>query len=122
MTPKESAELQEALRRNADVFAWLGKDMPGVSPEVITHRLNVDPTCRPMKQKRRNFALDRSRAIEEEISKLLEAGFIREVQYLKWLANMVMVKKPTGKWRICIDYTNLNKACPKDSYLLPMID
>ena len=60
LTPEESAELQETLRCNADVFAWSAKDMPGVNPEVITHRLNVDPTYRPVKQKRRNFALDRS--------------------------------------------------------------
>ena len=71
--------------------------MPRVSPEVITHRLNVDPTCHPMKQKRRNFALDHSWAIEEVVSKLLEAGFIREVQYPEWLANVVMVKKATSK-------------------------
>ena len=89
--------------------------MPRVSPEVITHRLNVDPTCRPVKQKRRNFVLDRSWAIEEEVLKLLEAGFIHEIQYPERLANVVMVKKATDKWWIYIDYTDLNKAYPKDS-------
>ena len=49
-------------------------------------------------------------------------GFIREVLYLEWLENVVMVKKPNGKWRVCVDFTNLNKACPKDSYPLPRID
>ena len=58
----------------------------------------------------------------EEVRKLLDAGFIREVYYLDWLANVVMVKKNNGKWRICVDFTDLNKACPKDSYLLPRID
>ena len=96
--------------------------MPGVIPKIITHKLNVDLTYRPMKQKRRNFTFDRSHAIEEKVSKLLEADFIREVQYPKWLTNVIMVKKATDKWWIYIDYTNLNKACPKDSYPLSMID
>ena len=58
----------------------------------------------------------------EEVEKLLEVGFIREVFYPDWLANVVMVKKNNGKWRICIDFTVLNKACPKDSFPLPRID
>ena len=53
---------------------------------------------------------------------MLEADFIREVYYPDWLANMVMVKKVIGKWRMCVDFTNLNKACPKDNYPLPRID
>nr|KYP53958.1 Transposon Ty3-I Gag-Pol polyprotein [Cajanus cajan] len=65
---------------------------------------------------------ERKLAVETEVAKLLEAGFIREVHYTTWLANVVMVKKPNGKWRICTDYTNLNKACPKDAYPLPNID
>ena len=97
LTPEESTKLQEALKRNADVFSWSAKDMPGVILVVIIHNLNVDPTRRSMKQKIRNFVLDHSQAIEEEVSKLLEPGFIREVQYLEWLANVVMVKKATSK-------------------------
>ena len=58
----------------------------------------------------------------EEIKKLLEANFIREVFYPNWLPNVVMVKKSNGKWRMCVDFTDLNKACPKDSFPLPMID
>ena len=58
----------------------------------------------------------------EEVRKLLEAGFIREVYYLDWLANVVMVRKNSGKWRMCVDFTDLNRACPKDSYPLPRID
>ena len=58
----------------------------------------------------------------EEDRKLLEAGFIRKVYYPDWLANVVMVKKNNGKWRMCIDFTNLNRACPKDSYSFLRID
>uniref|UniRef100_A0A2N9I556 RNA-directed DNA polymerase n=1 Tax=Fagus sylvatica TaxID=28930 RepID=A0A2N9I556_FAGSY len=85
------------LRENADIFAWSHADMPGISTK-------------------------RNAAIMEEVDKLLKAGFIREVYYPKWLANVVMVKKSTGKWRMCVDFTDLNKACPKDSYPLPRID
>ena len=68
------------------------------------------------------FAQERDKAIAEEVRKLLEAGFIQEVYYPDWLANMVMVKKSNGKWRMCVDFRVLNKACPKDSYLFPRID
>jgi hypothetical protein len=56
-------------------------------------------------------------AVAEEVEKLLKAGFIREVDYPEWLANVVLVKKSNGKWRICVDFTDLNKACPKDRFL-----
>ena len=68
------------------------------------------------------FAQERDRAKTEEVKKLLEADFIREVYYPDWLANVVTVKKTNGKWRMCADFTDLNKACPKDSYSLPRID
>ena len=68
------------------------------------------------------FAQERDKAIAEEVRKLLEASFIREVYYPDWLANVVMVKKSNGKWRMCVDFTDLNKACPKDNYPLHRID
>ena len=68
------------------------------------------------------FTQERDKAIAEEVRKLREADFIREVYYLDWLANIVMVKKANGKWKMCVDFTNLNRACPKDSYPLPRID
>ena len=68
------------------------------------------------------FAQERDKAIAEEVRKLLEAGFIQEVYYPDWLVNVVMVKKPNGKWRMCVDFMDLNRACPKDSYPLPRID
>uniref|UniRef100_A0A2N9GYK5 Reverse transcriptase domain-containing protein n=1 Tax=Fagus sylvatica TaxID=28930 RepID=A0A2N9GYK5_FAGSY len=110
------------LKNNLDVFAWTHDDMPGIDPATICHKLNVDPSIRPTKQKRRVFAPDRNQAISDEVEKLLTAGFIREVFYPDWLANVVMVKKANGKWRMCVDFTDLNKACPKDSFPLPRID
>ena len=68
------------------------------------------------------FAPERNQVIMDEINKLLAAGFIREVYYLNWLANVVLVKKANRKWRMCVDFTDLNKACTKDSFPLPRID
>ncbi|XP_059654534.1 uncharacterized protein LOC132301284 [Cornus florida] len=86
------------------------------------HRLNEDPSFKPIRQKRRVFTPERNRAISQEVEKLLKADFIREVQCPHWLSNVVLVKKTNGKWRLCVDFTNLNKACPNDSFLLLRID
>ena len=74
-------EIAECLQRNSDVFAWTPTDMPGINPEVICHKLNVSPGHKPIKQKKRNFSSERQKAITEEVNKLLEADFIREVYY-----------------------------------------
>ena len=96
--------------------------MPGIGPLVIVHRLNVLPTFPPIRQKKRVFSLERDRAIAKEVCKLQKAGFIREVYYPDWLANIMMVKKANMKWRMCVDLIDLNKARPKDSYPLPRVD
>jgi len=110
------------LRNNQDVFTWNHEDMPGIDPSVMVHRLNVSPSFPPVRQKKRVFAQERDKAIAEEVWKLLKAGFIRKVYYPDWLPNVVMVKKANGSWRMNVDFTDLNKACPKDSYPLPRID
>jgi hypothetical protein len=122
MAKEIRASVVSFLRGNADVFAWSHDDMPGISTEVISHKLNVNPSTPPVRQKRRVCTPERNTAVIEEIDKLLKAGFIKEVYYPEWLANVVMVKKSTGKWRMCVNFTDLNKACPKDSYPLPRID
>ena len=114
--------LTHFLRQNKDVFAWKQADMGGIDHTVITYRLNVSPSFKQVKQKRKSFAPERQKAINKEVSKLLQAGAIREVEYPEWLANVILVKKENGKWRLCIDFTDVNKACPKDSFPLPRID
>ena len=96
--------------------------MGGIDPAIITHRLNVSPSFKPVKQKRRSCAPERQKVINEEVGKLLQAGVIREVEYPDWLANVILVKKANNKWRLCIDFTDVNRACPKDSFPLPWID
>ena len=115
-------ELTAFLRDNQVVFVWSHEDMPGIDPSIMVHKLNVSPSFSPIRQKKRVFAQERDKAIAEEVRKLLEVNFIREVYYPDWLANVVIVKKANGKWKMCIDFTNLNKAYPKDSYPLIRID
>ncbi|CAL9022511.1 unnamed protein product [Prunus brigantina] len=130
LSSDEKVELTTFLQNNRDMFAWSPSDMPGIDPNmpgidpnIICHRLHVNPACKPVAQKRRTFAPERIAIIEAEIDKLLAAGFIEEVSYSEWLANVVLVaKQEKGKWRVCVDYTDLNKACPKDNFPLPRID
>ncbi|KAJ0483955.1 putative nucleotidyltransferase, Ribonuclease H [Helianthus annuus] len=80
------------------------------------------PGVKPIAQRKQNMAPDRKEAIVKEVRELTEAGILRETCYHTWVANPVMVKKKDGTWRMCIDYKDLNKTCPKDAYLLPEID
>ena len=122
LSTKMGRRLVHFLKENLDVFAWSHEDMPGISTEIIQYMLNVDLEKNPVQQKRRVFALERNQAITDEVNKLLAADFIREVYYPNWLVNAVLVKKANEKWRMCVDFTYLNKACLKDNFPLPMID
>ncbi|RDY08045.1 hypothetical protein CR513_07759, partial [Mucuna pruriens] len=122
MTGEQEAELVRCLQQNSDVFAWAPEDMPGIDPKFMSHRLSITDDAWPVVQKKRKQGKEKRRAIKEETDKLLKVGFIREVKYPEWLANVVMVGKANGRWRICTDYTDLNKVCPKDPYPLPNID
>jgi hypothetical protein len=94
-----------------------------VPRNLIEHSLNVDHKATPKRQHLRRFADDRRDAIKKELVKLLAAGFIREVFHPEWLAKSVLVrKKNTNEWRMCVNYTDLNKHCPKDPFGLPRID
>lgn len=115
-------KLKDFLHKNLDVFVWRHEDTVGIDPKVSCHHLKIDPKVAPHRQKRRALNLERYEALKEEVQKLIKNGFIREVIYPKWVSNSVLVKKQNDKWRVCIDFTNLNKACPKDSFPLPRID
>jgi hypothetical protein len=114
--------LVDFLRANAEVFAWSPSDMSSIPRDVAEHSLDIRARARPVKQPLRCFDEEKSRAIGKEIHKLMAAGFIKEVFHPEWLANPVLVKKKGGKWRMCVYYTGLNKACPKVPYPLPCID
>ncbi|GKV52230.1 hypothetical protein SLEP1_g58821 [Rubroshorea leprosula] len=122
LSSDERTELIAFLRANKDVFAWTSADMLGIPTSVSQHKLSTNPLKKPVAQKRRLFGGESLKVIKEEVEKLLQAGFVRRVNYCEWVANPVLVKKANGKWRMCIDYTNLNDACPKDCYPMPNID
>jgi hypothetical protein len=119
LSAHEEASLVQFLQKNKDVFTWSAKDLTGVDRSFIEHKLNIDPSVKPRKQKLRKMSDDKVVGVKSEVQRLLDATVIREVMYPKWLANTVPVKKKNGKWRMCIDFTDLNKATPKDNYPLP---
>ena len=96
--------------------------MVGINPTVASHKLNIIPIAISVRQKVKRFHRGRHQIIQTEVDNLLRAGFIREGKYLEWLVNVVVVPKKCGKWRVCVDYTDLNEACPKDSFPLSRID
>ena len=110
------------LTSNIDLFAWDPYEVLGVDPDYIQHWLNVDPHSKLVRQKSRRSAPVHAEAIQKEVERLLQAGAIRELHYPTWLSNTVVVKKKNGKWRMCMDFTSLNQACPKDPFPLPKID
>ena len=96
--------------------------MPRIPREVTEHALKIRSGSRLVKQRLHRFNEEKWRLIGEEIAKLLAAGFIKEVYHPEWLSNPILVKNKSEKWRMCVDYMSLNKACPKDSFPLPCID
>src|SRR5688500_3573514 len=114
--------LGDFLHANAKVFVWNPSDMSSIPREVAEHSLDIQANSRPVRQHLPRFDEEKRRVVEEEIHKFLTVGFIKEVFHPEWLANHVLVRKKGGKWRMCVDYTGLNKACPKVPYPLPRID
>jgi hypothetical protein len=122
LTSQDEEKLISCLSRNKDVFVWSALDLVRVSRTVIEHSLGIDPSVRLKKQRLRKMSVEKTEAAKAEVHRLLEANFIEPIAYPMWLANVVMVQKKSGKWRMCIDFTSFNKACPKDNFPLPRID
>ncbi|XP_057775283.1 uncharacterized protein LOC130994259 [Salvia miltiorrhiza] len=122
MNNQAREELISCLRRNADVFTFSTADLKGIDRGLAEHCLNVDPKVKPVKQRTRHFSAEKDVAIREQVQGLLDAGLIEEVQYPEWISNAVMVAKKTNSWCMCVDYKDLNAACPKDHYPLSRID
>ena len=104
------------------MFAWNAYEAPGVDPDFICHHLNVNLSIAPRKQTPKCSSKDHYETVKDEVTKLKQAGAIKEVFYPEWLVNTVVVKKKNGKWRVCVDFTDLNKACSKNPFPLPRID
>jgi hypothetical protein len=122
LSPEEEKELVQFLNKNKDVFVWSAKDLQGVHRNIIKHALETDERVTPKKQKLRKMSEEKVKAVEVGVQRLYDAKVIREVLYPVWLANTVPVKNKNGKWRICVDFTDLNKACKKDDFPLERVD
>ena len=118
----EKEQLVKFLRKNVNVFAWDAYEALGVDPNFICHNLDVNPSITLRRQPPGRRSKEHAKVVKNEVTKLMQAGAIKEVFYPQWLANTVVVKKKTGKWRVCVDFTDLNKACPKDPFAIPQID
>ena len=103
------------------MFAWSYDDMPGLSTDIVSHRLPINSEYCPVKRKTRKFKPDLSLRIKEEVMKQIESKVVEVTKYPTWLSNIVPVAKKDGKIRICVDYRDLNKASPKDNFPLPNI-
>ena len=114
MKLKDRINLLLTLVQNLDIFAWSPYEVLRVDPEFITHKFNVDPFFPPKKQRPRRSTKQHVEAIKQEVKKLKQVGAIKEVFFLEWLSNTVVVKKKNGKWRVCVAFTDLNQACPKE--------
>jgi hypothetical protein len=115
-------EMIGLLKEYLYCFGWNYTEMPGLSREIVEHRLPIKSDFRPFKQKARTFRPDLLPRIKDKIHRLLEANFIIPCRYAKWVSNIVPVEKELGKLRVCIDFHNLNRATPKDEYSMPIAD
>jgi hypothetical protein len=122
LNPEKEKELIQFLNKSKDVFAWSAKDLQGADRDIIEHTLETDEKVVPKKQKLRKMSEEKAKAVEAEVQRLQDAKVIREVKYPVWLANTVPVKKKNGKWRMCVDFTDLNKTCKKDDFPLERVD
>ena len=122
LAKSEKERLVKFLNNKQDVFAWSHKYMPKIDSNYTCHKLNIDLDYPTVEQKPRCFSPENSKAINDDVDRLLEIGVIEEYKYPNWVSNPVVVKKNNRNERVCIDFTNLNKVCPKDGFLLPKID
>ena len=122
ISEEHRCQLLALLKEYQDVCAWTPYEALGVNSEFVCHELNVSPEYKPVVQRARRTAPQHVEAMREEVERLLKIGAVREILYPQWLSNTVVVKKKNGKWRVCVDFMDLNKACPKDPFPLPKID
>ena len=122
LTTLEKDALIALLIEFKEAFAWSYEDMLGIDIAIVHHYIPMDPTMKPVKQKLRRMKQEWTLKIKEEVEKQYNARFLRVVNYLEWLANVVPVPKNDGKVRMCVDFRDLNNASPKDDFLLPHID
>jgi len=122
LTPDQETKLIQLLRKYQEAFAWDYLDMKGIDPQLCTHHIYIEKDARPVRQPQRRLNPHLKDIVKVELQKLLDVNFIYPISDSKWVSPLVVVPKKNGKWRICVDYRELNKATQKDHFPLPFID
>ncbi|KAK1618159.1 hypothetical protein QYE76_023676 [Lolium multiflorum] len=122
LDPQLRSQLIALLKEYPDCFAWDYTEMPGLDRSIIEHRLPLKKGFRPFQQRARQMKAEILVEVKKEIQKMLDAGFIRPCRYAEWISNVVPVEKKDGRWRVAIDFRNLNSATPKDEYPMPVAE
>jgi hypothetical protein len=110
------------LMEYSDCFVWDYTEMPGLDRSIIEHRLPLKKGFRPFQQRARQMRTEVLEEVKKEIEKMLEAGFIRPCRYAEWISSIVPVQKKDGRWRVCVDFRDLNRSTPRDEYLMPVAE
>jgi hypothetical protein len=110
------------LKEYADCFSWDYTEMPGLDRRIVEHRLPLKSGFRPFQQQARQMKAEVLVEVKKEVEKILEAGFIRPCRYAEWISSVVPVQKKDGRWRVCVDFRDLNRATPKDEYPMPVAE
>jgi hypothetical protein len=121
-TPDEVVSYTTLFKEFDDVFTWSYEEMPGIDPSIVVHEIKTYLDAKLVRQKLHPVHPKKIAAIKAEVEKLLKSGFIYLVPLTEWVSNLVSVAKKQGTIRVCVDYRDLNKSCPKDNYPTPFID
>jgi hypothetical protein len=126
ISKKLSPELREPmivlLKEYADCFAWDYTEMPRLDRSIVEHRLPLKPGFRPFQQRARQMKAEVQEEVKKEVKKMIEASFIRTCRYAEWIFSVVPVQKKDGRWKVCVDFRDLNRATPKDEYPMPVAE
>lgn len=122
LIPEEKKYMILLLKEFRDVFAWSYEEMLELDPKPVCHTLNVESEAKLVMQSRRNYYPNDELQIKQEVEKLLASGFIKPIKHPIWLANIVPVKNKNDQVKVCIDFRDLNKPCPKDEFPLTNMD
>jgi hypothetical protein len=121
-SPDEVVTYTSLFKEFRDIFAWSYEEMPGIDPEIVIHEIKTYPNVKPVRQRLRPIYPRKAAAINLEVEKLLKADFIYSVALIDWVSNLVPIDKKQGTIRVCVDYRDINKDCPKDNFTTPFVD
>jgi hypothetical protein len=121
-TPDEVVSYTTLFKEFHDIFTWSYEEMLGIDPSIVVHKIKTYPDAKPVQKKLRPVHPKKVATIKAEVEKILKSGFIYPIPLTEWVTNLVLVAKKQGTIRVCIDYRDISKSCPKDKYPMPFID